>query len=174
MTNLFIETERLLIRPFKMEDIEPSYTMNLDAEVSKYTGDGGVVSKKEIERRIVENVFGDYEKYGFGRLAVELKGENKFIGFTGLKYLEDLDEVDLGYRFMKEYWGKGIATESGKACVNLGFNKLGLKKMIAMVLPENTGSIHVLEKLNFKYEKEILEDNQLAKLYSLIKSNSSC
>jgi len=47
--NLFIETERLLIRPFKMEDIEPSYKMNLDAEVSRYTGDGGVGSKKEIE-----------------------------------------------------------------------------------------------------------------------------
>ena len=170
--NLIIETKRLLIRPFKMEDIEPSYTMNLDAEVSKYTVDGGVVSKKEIERRIIENVFGDYAKYGFGRLAVELKEENKFIGFTGLKYLEDMDEVDLGYRFMKEYWGKGIATESGKACVNLGFNKLGLKKIIAMVLPENTGSIHVLEKLNFIYEKEILEDNQLATLYTLIKEKA--
>ena len=168
-SNLFIETERLLIRPFKMEDIEPSYIMNLDAEVSKHTGDGGVVSKEEIERRIVENVFGDYEKHGFGRLAVELKGENKFIGFTGLKYLEDMDEVDLGYRFMKEYWGKGIATESAKACVTLGFNKLGLKRMIAMVLPENTGSIRVLEKLNFEFEKEIIEDNQLAKVYSLIK-----
>jgi len=171
-SNLFIETERLLIRPFKMEDIEPSYIMNLDAEVSKHTGDGGVVSKEEIERRIVENVFGDYEKHGFGRLAVELKGENKFIGFTGLKYLEDMDEVDLGYRFMKEYWGKGIATESAKACVNLGFNKLGLKRLIAMVLPENIGSIRVLEKLNFEFEKEIIEDNQLAKIYSLIKEKA--
>ena len=144
-----------------MEDIEPSYTMNLDTEVSRYTGDGGVVSKKEIERRIVENVFGDYEKHGFGRLAVELKEENKFIGFTGLKYIEDMDEVDLGYRFMKEYQGKGIATESAKACVNLGINTLGLKRMIAMVLPENIGSIRVLEKLNFEYEKDIIEDNQL-------------
>jgi RimJ/RimL family protein N-acetyltransferase len=171
-SNLFIETERLLIRPFKLEDIEPSYTMNLDAEVSKFTGDGGVVSKKEIERRIVENVFGDYEKFGYGRLAVELKGENKFIGFTGLKYLEDLDEVDLGYRFMKEFWGKGIATESAKACVNLGFNKLGLERIIAMVLPENTGSIRVLEKLNFEFEKEIIEDNQLAKVFSLLKEET--
>lgn len=168
MTNLYIETDRLLIRPFKMEDIEPSYIMNLDAEVSRYTGDGGIVSKKEIERRIVENVFGDYQKHGFGRLAVELKNENKFIGFTGLKYLEDMDEVDLGYRFMKEYWGKGIATESAQACVNLGFNTLGLNKMIAMVLPENSGSIRVLEKLHFEYEKEIIEDNQLAKVYSLV------
>jgi len=156
-----------------MEDIEPSYKMNLDAEVSRYTGDGGVVSKKEIERRIIENVFGDYEKHGFGRLAVELKGENKFIGFTGLKYLEDMDEVDLGYRFMKEYWGKGIATESAKACLNLGFETLELNKIIAMVLPENIGSIRVLEKLNFEYEKDIIEDNQLAKIYSLIKGKST-
>ena len=171
-SNLFIETERLLIRPFKMEDIEPSYKMNLDAEVSRYTGDGGVVSKKEIERRIIENVFGDYQKHGFGRLAVELKGENKFIGFTGLKYLEDMNEVDLGYRFMKKYWGKGIATESAQACVNLGFNTLGLKRIIAMVLPENKGSIRVLEKLNFEYEGEIIEDNQLAKIYALIKTKA--
>jgi len=172
-SNLIIETERLLIRPFSLNDIDPSYAMNLDVEVSRYTGDGGIVSKDEIKRRIVENVLGDYEKYGFGRLAVELKGENKFIGFTGLKYLDDMDEVDLGYRFMKEYWGKGIATESARACVKLGFESLGLNKMIAMVLPENKGSIRVLEKINFQYEKEIIEDNQLAKLYSLNKDTAS-
>ena len=168
-SNLTIETERLLIRPFNMDDIAPSYTMNLDEEVSRFTGDGGLVSKKEIERRIIENVFGDYEKYGYGRLAVELKGEKKFIGFTGLQYLEDMDEVDLGYRFMKEFWGRGIATEAAKACVNLGFETLGLSKMIAMVFPENIGSIRVLEKLDFEYEKDIIEDKQLAKIYSLIK-----
>lgn len=173
MSDLIIETERLIIRPFTLADIEPSYAMNLDAEVSKYTGDGGVVDKKEIERRIVENVFGDYKKYGFGRLAVELKAENKFIGFTGLKYLEDMHEVDLGYRFMKEYWGKGIATESGKACIHLGFNTLGLNKIIAMVLPENLASIHVLEKLHFEFEKEVMEDHQLAKVYSLKKEKAS-
>lgn len=171
-SNLIIETDRLLIRPFSMDDIEPSYIMNLDTEVSKYTGDGGVVSKKEIERRIIENVFGDYEKYGFGRLAVELKEENKFIGFTGLKYLKEMDEVDLGYRFMKEYWGKGIATESARPCVNLGFEMLKLNKIIAMTFPENKGSIRVLEKLNFEYEKDIMEDNLLVKLYALIKETA--
>ena len=83
-----------------------------------------------------------------------------------------MDEVDLGYRFIKEYWGKGIATESARACIDLGFNSLGLKKMIAMVLPANSGSIRVLEKLNFKYEKDIIEDSQLAKLYLLIKETA--
>ena len=152
-----------------MDDIEPSYTMNLDTEVSKYTCDGGVVSKKEIERRIVEDVMGDYKKHGYGKLAVELKSENKFIGFTGLKYLEDLNEVDLGYRFMKEYWGKGIATESAKASLELGFEVLGLNKIIAMVIPENKNSIRVLEKLGFVYEKNIIEDGISARLYTLLK-----
>ena len=164
-SKLIIETERLLIRPFTMDDIEPAYQMNLDAEVSKYTGDGGVVSKEEIKRRIIEDVFGDYGKHGYGRLAVELKGENKFIGFTGLKYLEDMDEVDLG-------WGKGIATESAKACVDFGFETLGLNKIIAMVLPSNNSSIRVLEKLKFEYEKDIIEDNLLANIYILSKENA--
>ncbi|MGB1102692.1 MAG: GNAT family N-acetyltransferase [Crocinitomicaceae bacterium] len=165
-----IETERLLIRPFTLDDIPASYEMNLDAEVSKYTDDGGVVSLEEMERRIVEDVLGDYNKHGFGRLVVELKAEKKFIGFTGLKYLADLDEVDLGYRFMKKYWGKGYATESGKACLKFGFETLGLDKIIAMVLPENEGSIHVLEKLGFHYDKDIEEDGEMAKLFVIQKN----
>jgi len=83
--HLHIETDRLLIRPFTMEDRAPSYKMNLDADVSKYTGDGGVVSKEEIERRITENVLGDYEKYGVGRLAVELKGEYQWVKIFSLQ-----------------------------------------------------------------------------------------
>ncbi|MBR9919538.1 MAG: GNAT family N-acetyltransferase [Bacteroidetes bacterium] len=168
--NLYIETERLLIRPFTPADIDAAYAMNLDTEVSRYTGDGGVVSREEMERRIHEDVFGDYEKHGFGRLAVELKSEQKFIGFTGLKYLADLKEVDLGYRFMSPYWGKGYATESAKASLHLGFETLDLDRIIAMVLPENKASIRVLEKLNFVYEKDIVEEGMLARLYALSRS----
>ncbi len=167
-SNLSFETERLLIRPFTMDDVEPSFVMNLDAEVSKYTGDGGVVSKEEIERRIKENVLGDYKKYGFGRLAVELKSEGKFIGFSGLKYLSDLNEVDLGYRLMKAYWGKGIATESAKACIDLGFKNVKLKKIIALVLPENKASINVLKKLQFKFDKTFEDDGEWTNLYKLL------
>lgn len=169
LSKLFIETERLLIRPFTVEDIEPAYQMNLDAEVNRYTADGGVVSKQEVERRIVENVIGDYTKYGYGRLAVEWKADKKFIGFTGLKYLEDMKEVDLGYRFVQAYWGRGIATEAGRASVKLGFEALGLSKIIALVLPENTGSTRVLEKLHFKYESDYVEEDLVAQLFALHK-----
>lgn len=160
-----IETDRLIIRPFTEDDIEASYQLNLDEEVSRYTGDGGVVSREEMERRIKGNVLGDYAKYGYGRWAVEWKENGEFIGFTGLKYLDDMNEVDLGYRFKRDYWGKGIATETGKICLDFGFNTLDLKRVIALVLPENAGSIRVLEKLNFSFEKEVMEDGLLAKQY---------
>ena len=92
-----IESERLLLRWFIDDDIEPSYQMNLDPEVSKYTLDGGVHSREEIHAIIHGNVFDDYQKYGFGRFAIIHKADDVFIGFAGLKQLED-GEVDLGYR----------------------------------------------------------------------------
>lgn len=165
--NLHIETDRLILRPFILNDIDDAYIMNLDEEVSRHTGDGGVVSREEIERRIKEDVLGDYEKYGYGRLAVVWRETNAFIGFAGLKYLDDLDEVDLGYRFMKEYWGKGIGTEAARACVKFGFETLALKRLIAWVLSENVGSIRVLEKLGFLFEKEVQEDGLTAMQYAL-------
>jgi len=83
-----------------------------------------------------------------------------------------MDEVDLGYRFMSAYWGKGIATEAGKACVEGEFDTLGLQRMIATVLPKNAGSIRVLEKLGFEYEKTIIEDGLMAKVHALQKEKA--
>jgi len=170
---LYLETERLILRPFTEADIEPSYEMNLDADVSKYTGDGGVLSLVEIEKRIRGNVFGDYKKQGYGRLAVELKDKPGFIGFAGLKYLEDYKEVDLGYRFMKEYWGKGYATEAAEACLNLGFNELKIDRIIAWVLDENVNSINVLKKVGFTFDKEIEDEGEIIQQYRCYKPQIS-
>lgn len=153
--NTIIHTERLIIRPFTHVDIEPSYQMNLDPEVSMFTGDGGVVSKQEVERRIREDVLGDYVKVGYGRMAICLKSNLEFIGFCGLKYLEDVSETDLGYRLKKEYWGQGLATEACRAVLDYGFNQLSLTKVIAFVMPANTASIRVLTKLGFEKTEEI-------------------
>ena len=162
-----IVTERLIIRPFTLDDIEAAYQMNLDEEVSKFTGDGGVVSYEEIEQRITNDVLGDYQKHGYGRFAVEWKESGEFIGFAGLKYLENMQEVDLGYRLMSAYWGNGIATEAGKACLEYGFEELGLKRIIAMLLPENKGSIRVLEKLGFQFERSFVEEGLEVHLYAI-------
>ncbi|MCI5054676.1 MAG: GNAT family N-acetyltransferase [Flavobacteriales bacterium] len=166
-SNLLIETNRLLIRPFTLNDIETSYLMNLDEEVSRFTGDGGVVSRKETERRIKEDVFGDYKKHGFGRMAVTLKSDNSFIGFSGLKFLENLKKVDLGYRLTKPHWGRGFATEAGWASLVYGFEKLKLQEIIAMVLPKNVKSIHVLNKLGFAHQSDFHQEHELVQVYQL-------
>ena len=168
---LTIHTERLIIRPFEERDIELSYQLNLDEEVSRYTGDGGVVSYKEIERRIKENVWGDYEQMGYGRMAVEHRETGEFMGFTGLKYLNDLKRVDIGFRFAQKWWGKGYATESALPFLEFGFETLNLPEIIAMVLPENKASIRVLEKLGLTFEQETIEDDMNVYIYSIKKEN---
>lgn len=167
LRDLSIETERLIIRPFKEEDIDASYVMNLDPEVSRYTGDGGVVDRREMERRIREDVLGDYSKYGYGRLAVDWKATGEFIGFTGFKYMPELDKTDLGFRFKKEFWGKGIATESCMACFKLAKHRLNLDTIHAFVLPENNASVRVLEKTGFMYQREFQEDGLTVQEYMM-------
>ena len=98
------------------------------------------------------------------------KQDDLFIGFCGLKYLPEEDEVDLGYRFVKAYWGMGLATESGKAALDYGFNELGLKRIIALALADNVGSIRVMEKLGMRFEKNFEEDGMKAVRYVIEKS----
>ncbi|MEZ4722529.1 MAG: GNAT family N-acetyltransferase [Flavobacteriales bacterium] len=168
-----IETQRLILRPHELRDIEPAYQMNLNQEVTRFTGDGGMVDLREIERRIKENVLGDYEKYGYGRFAVEWKETGEFIGFSGLKYLPDMREVDLGYRLKREFWGMGIATEAGKASLEFGFNHLGLQRIIAMLLPDNLASVRVLQKLGFRFERDMMEDGLLIHVFAIHNQPSS-
>ena len=151
-----------------MSDVEPSYIMNLDPEVSRYTGDGGVVDRSEMERRIRADVLGDYSKYGYGRLAVDWKATREFIGFTGFKYMPELGKTDLGFRFKKEFWGKGIATESCMACFELAKNRLNLDTIHAFVLPENNASVRVLEKTGFMLQREFQEDGLTVLEYTMV------
>ena len=162
-----LETERMILRPFTMDDVDAAFEMNSDPEVNKYTHDGGVQSREEIERRIREDVLGDYKTYGYGRFAVIHKADDRFIGFQGLKYLSDLGETDLGYRFVKAYWGQGLATESGKACIDFGFNELELERIICIALEENKASFRVMEKLGFTYESAYQEGDYQALKYVL-------
>ncbi len=166
-----IETPRLILRPFTMDDVDASYEVNLDPEVSRYTNDGGVRPYDEMKSRIFNVIDHDYQKYNFGRFAVIYKDTNEFIGFSGLKYLPEFDEVDLGYRFKQNYWGKGIATESSKVSLDFGFYKLNLEKIVCMAIPENTASVNVMTKLGFTYDSKIMEDGTLIDKYILLKED---
>src|SRR5262245_19431606 len=98
-------TERLLFREFTEQDAPLLYQLNLDPDVIRYTLDP--IADVEHARKILKDVMiPQYSLHNHGRWAVHLRNENEFIGWCGLKFIEELNEVDLGYRFMKKYWGK--------------------------------------------------------------------
>ena len=154
MINVHLESDRLLIRPFQLGDEEAMYELNSNPQVQKYTGDTMIHSVEEAKNLLINIVFQDYKKYGYGRLAVIYKPNNKLIGFTGIKYLPETGgESDLGYRFLPEYWGKGIATESSKMSLKYGFEVLNLEKIIGFTEIENIASTTVLKKMGFRITK---------------------
>jgi ribosomal-protein-alanine N-acetyltransferase len=148
-----IETDRLILRQFKLDDFKAVYEFGSNLEVQKYTGDS-LIESLEAAKELIKNVwYQDYEKYGYGRWAVIYKTNNRLIGFAGLKYISDIEETDIGFRFLPEYWGKGIATEASIPILEYGFEHFGLKKIIGTVMPDNIASCKVLEKIGLTFYK---------------------
>ena len=153
MEHVQLESDRLLIRPFIEGDEFDIFELNSNPLVQKYTGDVMITSVKQAKQMLKTVVFRDYEKYGFGRLAVIYKPDDKLIGFTGFKYLPEISNADLGYRFLPDYWGKGIATESSIMSLDYGFNTLKRDMFLGFAIGENKASTQVLKKVGFELTK---------------------
>jgi len=141
-----LETTRLRLRQFTHDDLQVMYILNTDPDVIKYA-DTLPRDMEEVRQRLEQGPLADYKKYGYGRFAVELKETGEVIGFCGIKYLPEIDLPEVGYRYMKEYWGRGIGTEAAEVCVGFARDDLKIKKLIALIIPENIASIRVAEKL---------------------------
>lgn len=146
------ETDRLYLREFIFEDGFHFFHLNNDPDVIKFTGNKPFESLDEANL-FIKN-YSNYKKNGYGRWAVCLKETNEFLGWCGLKYEEAKEEIDLGYRFYKKYWGNGYATEAAIAYVNYGFEKLNLKKIVGRSYEKNIASIQVLKNCNLKFTKK--------------------
>lgn len=162
---IILETERLYLREFKISDAIFLFKLNEDLDVLKYTGD--VPFNSVYDAKLFLNDYNDYKKNGFGRWAVCLKKTHDFIGWCGLKKDITNFEVDLGFRFYKNQWGKGYATEAGLACIQYGFNTLTLNKIIGRAFIKNKASIQVLKKCNFKLVKNFIYHHQPAYLFEI-------
>jgi len=150
-----LETERLILRQFTSDDAgfifellnEPSFIQNI--------GDRGVRNTSDAEMYIERGPVVSYARFGFGLYLVQLKESRASIGMCGLIKRDSLDDVDIGYAFLPKFWSKGYAVESASAVMAYARDVIGLKRIIAITDPDNQGSIRVLEKLGFKYEKMI-------------------
>jgi RimJ/RimL family protein N-acetyltransferase len=164
--NVVIETERLLLRTFTELDATLIYELNLDPEVTQYTHDP--VKDTIHAREILEKtILPQYALYNHGRWAVHLKPTLEFLGWCGLKYRSELNEIDLGYRFKKDYWNKGFATEAAYASIKYGFDKLNLRRIVGRAEIGNIGSWKVLEKCGMTYIGEEAVDGYPVKTYEI-------
>lgn len=165
---VLFETPRLLLREKTVEDAPFFLELNSDPEVTRYTGDHAFKNLTEAED-IVRYVIAQYKKNGYGRWLVCLKENNEPLGWCGLKYHDDDGDTDLGYRFLQKHWGKGYATEAGRACLHYGFRQLGLKRIIGRTNTANIASVQVLKKLGMTFFKEDLLDDAPTYIYHILK-----
>jgi len=146
---LQLQTPRLILRPLQLDDSTHMYALNADTEVLQYTGDKPFDSVGAAKVFLTGYIHA--QKPGFGRMAVLLKSTNEFIGWCGFKQHDEY--VDLGFRFFREHWGKGYATEAARASLTHGFTTLQLPEIVGRVATANTASIVVLKKLGMKFWK---------------------
>ena len=164
---IVIKTPRLYLRALTSEDAEDLYLLNLDPDVVRYTGDMPFESVGEAIKFL--QAYNQYQKYGCGRWAVTTIKEDKFIGWCGLNYTPGLDEFDIGFRFFKSEWNRGYATESARACIEHGFEKLNLSRIVGRAMKENIASLNVLEKIGLKYIHPIVFDDHEGLVYEIEK-----
>lgn len=165
--NALFQSKRLLFRRFTLNDTELLIDLNSDAEVTKYVHEPPTTTENapDVLRNIILPQYGR----GLGRWAVFLKYSEDFIGWCGLKYIVETNVIDLGYRFKKQYWGQGYATEAALTCINYAFAHLGVDKIIAKAHQDNGASIRVMQKCGMSFLKDDVEDNCPVKVYELTK-----
>lgn len=154
--NLIFETERLLYRPLVLSDAEALFELNKNPEVHKYLWQ---TPEKEIDEsiKVIEYVNRQYSQNNIGRFATILKETDEFIGWTGIKFVDDHVEnnntnfYDYGYRLDQKFWNKGYATEATKMWLDYGLNKMNIDNINAYTHGENSASNRVLEKSGMNF-----------------------
>src|SRR5256885_14744658 len=147
---MVIETDRLRLRRLTVDDAdfilrllnEPSFIQNI--------GDRGARTRDDARAYILNGPVASYEKHGFGLWLVELTESGAPIGICGLIKRETLEDVDIGYAFVPEFWSQGYALEAASAVISFAFEKLGLRRVLAIVNADNHGSSPLLDKLWFR------------------------
>jgi RimJ/RimL family protein N-acetyltransferase len=106
----------------------------------------------------LEHNMAHWAEYGFGLWILRDRDSGAVIGRAVLRHLEiqGVDEVETGYGFLPEFWGRGLATEIARACVEIGRERLGLASVVGITAPTNTGSQRVMWKAGMQYERDIV------------------
>ena len=166
--DLIFETQRLILRPLELSDAAALFELNKNPNVHKYLWQKPEVAIEE-SIKVIEYVKRQYKENNIGRFATILKDTGEFIGWTGIKFVNDHVEngntnfFDYGYRLSEPHWNKGYATEATQFWLDYGFNQMKIEMMNAYTHAENGASNHILQKCGMKFIKEYLDkDNYVS------------
>lgn len=166
-----IETERLILRELLLSDAEGMFELDSNPNVHLFLGNKPVtVIEQSVD--IIKNIQQQYKEFGIGRWAVILKETGAFIGWSGIKFItteinNNKNFYEIGYRFIEKHWGKGYATEAGKAFVDYAFNEMKVEALYAYADAGNESSRKILEKLGFHFVNSFVFDEELEVWYEL-------
>jgi ribosomal-protein-alanine N-acetyltransferase len=150
---LELASERLLLRQWREEDLEPFAALSADPEVMRHFPS---IQTAEESEALARDFAGRIERRGWGFWAVEVRGGPSFIGFVGLNEpsfeAHFTPTVETGWRLGREHWDRGYATEAARAAVEFGFGELELEEIVAFTVPANTRSRRVMERLGMTHD----------------------
>lgn len=164
-----IETERLLMRAWRDDDLEPFAALNADPEVMQYFP--GPLTR-EASDALVGRICAHFDEHGYGAWALEVRASGEFAGFTGL-LLQTFSAhftpaVEVGWRLDRSMWKRGYATEAACAALGYGFDVVGLDEVVSMTAIGNIASRRVMERIGMTHDPdddfdhpELAEDSPL-------------
>ncbi|MBF8247574.1 MAG: acetyltransferase family protein [Bacteroidetes bacterium] len=162
-----IETDRLVLRKLTLDDAKFILDLLNQPSFIQFIGDRGVRTLGDARDYLSKRLISSYERFGFGLYLTLLKESDIPIGICGLVKRESLEDVDVGFAFLPQYWSKGYAFESASAVLASARDTLVLKRIVGITTPDNQSSIKVLEKMRLKFEKmvKLSEDDIELKLF---------
>jgi RimJ/RimL family protein N-acetyltransferase len=162
---IVLETERLALREATEEDDAFFLALLNDPDWIRYIGDRGVRTPDDARRYVSEKLTTSYRRHGFGLYVVVLKSTGAPTGICGLIRRETLEDVDVGFAMLPAYRGSGYALEATRAVLHHGRSAFALRRIVAITIPDNRGSIRVLEGAGMTFERVIRlpdDDDELA------------
>lgn len=150
-----IDTERLAMRRLTEDDAPFILRLVNEPSFLRHIGDKGVRTLGAARHYIRTGPIDSYDRFGFGLLLVVRKDDAAPIGMCGLLKRDSLEDVDIGFAYLPEFWRKGYAIEAATAVMNYGLRALGLPRIVAVTNPENAGSIRVLEKIGLTFGRMV-------------------
>lgn len=167
--SLRLDTPRMYLRPFQLDDAPIIYAWVGDSEIQRYLYTGPDLSLEQTVAR-VQRYMALQEERGFSRWLIFDRATDKPIGDAGLLLMPDGKEVELGYRLDKTWWGQGRATEVAAAWVDYAFGPLNIPALVAFAEPENIGSIRVMEKIGMHFLRKELLYGKIEVVYGIERS----